>query len=36
MQIVSPGIFQTLAVLGREKTLERLDRALERGPEVES
>ncbi|HEY8493896.1 MAG TPA: glutamate--tRNA ligase, partial [Myxococcota bacterium] len=28
----SPGIYETLAVLGRERTLARLDRALERWP----
>jgi glutamyl-tRNA synthetase len=28
---VSPGIFESVAVLGREETLARIDRALERG-----
>jgi len=28
---VSPGIFESLAVLGREETLRRIDRALARG-----
>jgi glutamyl-tRNA synthetase len=27
---VSPGIFESVALLGREKTLERIDRALTR------
>ncbi|MBV9473824.1 MAG: hypothetical protein JO206_12715, partial [Solirubrobacterales bacterium] len=27
---VSPGIFETVALLGREETLGRIDRALER------
>jgi glutamyl-tRNA synthetase len=27
---VSPGIFESVALLGREKTLSRIDRALER------
>jgi glutamyl-tRNA synthetase len=33
---VSPGIFESVALLGRERTLERIDRALERaeGPSV--
>jgi glutamyl-tRNA synthetase len=29
-EAVSPGMFETLAVLGRERTLARIDRALER------
>jgi glutamyl/glutaminyl-tRNA synthetase len=27
---VSPGIFESVAVLGRDETLSRIDRALER------
>jgi glutamyl-tRNA synthetase len=29
-QTVSPGIFETIALLGRDQTLERIDRALQR------
>jgi glutamyl-tRNA synthetase len=29
-QTVSPGIFETIALLGREETLDRMDRALQR------
>jgi glutamyl-tRNA synthetase len=29
-QTVSPGIFETIALLGREETLERMGRALQR------
>jgi glutamyl-tRNA synthetase len=28
---ISPGIFESVALLGRDATLERIDRALERG-----
>jgi glutamyl-tRNA synthetase len=27
---ISPGIFESVAVLGREETLSRIDRALQR------
>ena len=27
---ISPGLFESLAALGRERSLERIDRALER------
>jgi hypothetical protein len=29
---VSPGIFESVAVLGRDETLRRIDAALARGP----
>jgi hypothetical protein len=29
---ISPGIFETVAVLGREETLGRLDRVVHVGP----
>ena len=33
---ISPGIFESVALLGREKTLARIDRALERAAVHES
>ncbi len=31
---VSPGIFESVALLGRERTLELIDRAIDRRPHV--
>jgi glutamyl-tRNA synthetase len=33
---VSPGIFESVALLGREETLARIDRALERADAEQS
>jgi glutamyl-tRNA synthetase len=33
---VSPGIFESVALLGREQTLDRIDRALERAASIKS
>jgi glutamyl-tRNA synthetase len=35
-QTVSPGIFETIAVLGREETLARIDQAMQRAQPVDS